>query len=120
MSELTNILENFCKLDGVRGALVVGSDGTVLDSFSNRPIEFDRVAMVVSACSHLGQRAATDFALEAVSQHYLQYEEFTVTAEVMGALSLVIVADPGANLGRIRLEIRKSKRVVESAAVGGG
>lgn len=115
MSELKKILENFCKLEGVRGALVVASDGSIQDSFAEKPIDSDRIATLVSACASLGERTAASLSLESVHQLYVEYENFSVTSEAIGTRSLVIVADPGANLGRIRLEIRKNKKVIEGA-----
>jgi predicted regulator of Ras-like GTPase activity (Roadblock/LC7/MglB family) len=115
MSELKKILENFCKLEGVRGALVVGADGSIEDSFADKPIEEGSIATLVNACAALGGRTAEDLHLDSVNQFYVEYEGFSVTSEAIGKRSLVIVADPGANLGRIRLEIRKNKKVIEGA-----
>ena len=115
MSELSKILENFCKLDGVRGALVLDASGTIQESATSKPVETEPVARLVSACAALGQRTAAALQLEAVNQSYVEYDDYSVTAESIGPRSLVIIADSGANLGRIRLEIRKNKKILEGA-----
>lgn len=115
MSELKKILENFCKLEGVRGALVVGTGGSIQESAESKPLDAPRVARLMSACSALGARTASTLLLESVNQSYLEYDGFSLTAETLGDRSLVIVADPGANLGRIRLEIRKNKKILEGS-----
>lgn len=115
MSELKKILENFCKLDGVRGALVVEAGATIEQSVTGKPFEVERVARLVSACSALGGRTASALHVDGVNQSYVEYDDYSVTAETIGLRSLVIVADSGANLGRIRLEIRKNKKILEGA-----
>jgi len=114
MSELKKILENFCKLEGVRGALVVGSDGAVQESFMERETNVDTVARLVAAGARLGETTAGALALDTLNQSYVQYADVSVTSEVLGSRSsLVILADSGANLGRIRLEIRKNRKIIE-------
>jgi predicted regulator of Ras-like GTPase activity (Roadblock/LC7/MglB family) len=114
MSELKKILETFCKLEGVRGAMVVGHDGAVQESFLEKDMDLARLAQVVSQCSTLGEKTAGDFNMEALNQSYVQYGDFSITSEMLGSrASLVILADSGANLGRIRLEIRKNRKIIE-------
>lgn len=115
MSELRNILENFCRLEGVRGALVVRADGAVHDSVASSPIDADKIALLIKGCTVLGERTAVALNLASVSQLYFEFEDFSVTSETIGRRSLVIVANPGANLGRIRLEIRKNSKNIEGA-----
>jgi predicted regulator of Ras-like GTPase activity (Roadblock/LC7/MglB family) len=114
MSELKKILENFTKLEGVRGAMVVGHDGAVQESFVEREMDLDSVARLVSSCVQLGESTAQDMNLDTLNQSYVQYADVSVTSEVLGSrASLVILADSGANLGRIRLEIRKNRKIIE-------
>jgi len=115
MSELKKILENFTRLEGVRGALVVGHDGAVQESFFERETDAAKVASLVGACVRLGQGTAATLNLDNLTQVYLQYPDVSVTSEVLASndASLVILADSGANLGRIRLEIRKNRKIIE-------
>lgn len=114
MSELKKILENFCKLEGVRGALVVGHDGAVQESFMERETDVQAVAQVVASCTRLGEASAGELHMDVLNQSYVQYADVSVTSEVLGSKSsLVILADSGANLGRIRLEIRKNRKIIE-------
>ena len=116
MSELNKILENFCKLEGVRGALVVRGDGSVHESHMAHPTDPEAIARLVCGCYRLGDATARGLSLDTMSQSYVQYQDFSITAEVLGnGSSLVILANSGANLGRIRLEIRKNRKLIESS-----
>lgn len=117
MSELKNILESFCKLEGVRGALVVREDGSVVDEHMVHATDPETVARLVSGSYRLGRSSAGPLGLETLSQSYIQYQGFSITAEVLGnSTALVILASSGANLGRIRLEIRKNRKLIEACA----
>ncbi|NDD27886.1 MAG: hypothetical protein EB084_06445 [Proteobacteria bacterium] len=114
MTEVKTILESFCKLDGVRGALVVEAGGQVQESACGPDVDVEGIARLVDASSTLGRQTASTLGLEGVTQSYVEYEAFTVTAESFGDRALVVVASAGANLGRLRLEIRKNKKMLES------
>ena len=114
MSELTSILESFCNLEGVRGALIVGEDGQVLDKVLSRPADVLSIARVVAEGVRLGEQTSEAFGLEGLTQSFIEYSNLSVTSEVLtSGKSLVILADPKPNLGRIRLEIRKNRKIIE-------
>lgn len=116
MPELPDILDSFCRLDGVHGALVLDTSGTVLEERFAEGRESGGVAQMVRRSVDAGSRLAKALGKEAMTQEYIEFSSSQITAEMLeGGRSLVIVADTGANLGRIRLEIRKSKKAVESS-----
>ena len=116
MPELAEILDSFCRLDGVRGALVLDSEGEVqAERFSEAP-DTAALARMVQGSLASGGRLSAVLGKGRVAQQYVEFSQAQVTADSLeGGRTLVVVADTGANLGRIRLEIRKNKKAVESS-----
>ena len=115
--ELNKVLENFCRLDGVRGALVVNAQGDLLGSHAEKPIPQDSVTRLAAGCLQLGLEAASQLQKESVTHSYVELGEYSVVSEILDSkASLVIVTDAGANLGRLRLEIRKNRKAVDDLA----
>jgi predicted regulator of Ras-like GTPase activity (Roadblock/LC7/MglB family) len=115
LSELARILENFCRLDGVQGALVVGPDGSVVEQFFTAERDSEALASLVLRSAEVGGRIAQELGTAPVNQTYVEYGDQQLTSEQLaGGQHLVILASSGANLGRIRLEIRKNGKAVEA------
>lgn len=114
MSELRKILDGFCKLEGVRGALIVGPQGAIRASSGDERFDGARIAELIHGCMLLGNRLGGELKLDTMNQMYLEFDGFNVTSETVGDGAFAVVANQGANLGRIRLEIRKHKKNVES------
>ena len=114
MSDLSTVLESFCNLEGVRGALIVAPDGQIVDKVLTRAADVLAIARVVTEGVRLGEQTSAAFALEGLTQSYMEYGNLSVTSEVLvSGSSLVVLADPKPNLGRIRLEIRKNRKIIE-------
>ncbi|MEW6279219.1 MAG: roadblock/LC7 domain-containing protein [Candidatus Eremiobacterota bacterium] len=114
MSELAKVLENFCRLDGVQGALVVDSNGSVLGDFAPGMTNLGSVVEVVTRSLAMGRQVADDLGKSPVNHQYLEFSQMQITSEVLNHQRvLVVCAKAGANLGRIRLEIKKTKPDVE-------
>ena len=61
-----------------------------------------------------GVKIAEDLGKAPLTQQYMEFEEKQITAEIVGDnFVLVVLAGSGANLGRVRLEIRKNRGAVE-------
>jgi predicted regulator of Ras-like GTPase activity (Roadblock/LC7/MglB family) len=114
MSELKKILENFCKLEGVKGAIIIDPGGKVVQDFLETAVDTGSLATLVSSSINVGSRIAQELNKAPLNQSYMEYEDLCITAEILeGGAMLVILAEAGANLGRIRLEIRKNRKAVE-------
>ena len=115
MPVLADILEGFSRLDGVRGTLILEPEGGVrAEHVAEVP---DKERLVESVRLGMGAASQVAACLEkgALSQQVVEFSGMQITAEMLeGGFLLVVVADPGANLGRIRLELRKNKKAVES------
>lgn len=119
MSDLRKVLENFCRLDHVKGAMILDSSGTIVDRHFAGEQDSDPVAEVILRSMQAGVQIAEDLAKAPLNQQYIEYAGSQLTAEQLAqGYVLVILADTGANLGRVRLEIRKNKGSVERMLVG--
>ena len=114
MAELDQILENFCRLDHVFGAAVFDANGFVIDKFFVDERETEPLAEVILRSLQLGMAISEDLGKAPLNQQYIEFAEKQITAEVVGDnFVLVVLAGSGANLGRVRLEIRKNRGAVE-------
>jgi predicted regulator of Ras-like GTPase activity (Roadblock/LC7/MglB family) len=114
VADLDQILENFCRLDHVFGAAVFDANGYVIEKYFVDEKETDPLAEVILRSLHAGMQIAEDLGKAPLTQQYMEFEEKQITAEVVGGdFVLVVLAGSGANLGRVRLEIRKNRGAVE-------
>ena len=115
MSDLTKVLENFCRLDHVRGALILDDHGLVVEESFNGQQESQPLAELVLRAVQLGQNLVEDLSKAPLTQQYIEFDDVQITAEQLSnSYVLVILAENGANLGRVRLEIRKNRASVET------
>lgn len=113
--DLNRILENFCRLDLVRGALLLGDDGFVIEQHFNDDADTGAIAMLVLRAVQLGGGLVDELGKSPLNQQYIEFADSQITAEQLANnCVLVVVAKANANLGRLRLEIRKSKAAVEA------
>ncbi len=114
MSDLDKTLENFCRLDHVQGAAILDSNGFIIEQHFVDDRDSSPLAEVVLRSLQAGMQLAEDLGKAPLNQQYMEYQDQQLTAEVLGSgFVLVIWAGSGANLGRVRLEIRKNKGAIE-------
>jgi predicted regulator of Ras-like GTPase activity (Roadblock/LC7/MglB family) len=114
--DTADILEAFSRLDGVHGAVVLSRDGQVR---AHHLVDFpDRQLLSEAVHRSLGIAARLTGSLNqgTLTQQALEFEDFQVIVEILeGGHALAVAAAPTANLGRIRLELRKNRKAVESS-----
>ena len=115
MADLKGILENLCKVEGVEGAFLVGTDGVMIESVFKMPHDTEFIGNLAYRCITSGKKIAEALDKSPLNQSYLEFEDISLTLDLLSNGSiLALLAGTGANLGRIRLEIRKNKKSVES------
>ena len=115
MTDLKKILENFCRVDLVRGALILDDQGLLIEEFFNDDADAGGIAMLVLRAVQLGAQLVEELGKNPLNQQYIEFADCQITAEQLANdCTLVVVAKANANLGRLRLEIRKSKTAVEA------
>jgi len=111
---LLEVLENFNKIDKVLGAMLLTVEGEVLASSLEFQRQEEALETWMAKIIALGKSLSASLDLGDLNQSYLEYAGYNFTAEMIGFKHiLVVVADVGANLGRIRLEIRKQRKALE-------
>jgi predicted regulator of Ras-like GTPase activity (Roadblock/LC7/MglB family) len=112
---LRGILDGLMKIDGITAAMVVGRDGFVIESATNgsEGLESDTVgAIAASSFGSFGQMGG-ELRLGALDSLLLEYEMGPVAVSPAGPDAvLAVVADQRANLGRLRIEMRKIRTAV--------
>jgi len=112
---MEKILDNLCRIDGVRGALIFDKSGAARQQVLKAELDISLLGSLVVQSMDDGEELARLLGIAPVSQTLVEYQDLELTMEQLTAgYYLVILASTGANLGRIRLEIRKNRRQLES------
>lgn len=112
---LHNILESLCTVDGVTGALLIDEEGGLSESAITGQWDPGHVAGLAYRSLVTGNRIASYLNRIPIKQSYIEFDDSSLTMDQLKNGSvLVLLASSGANLGRIRLEIRKTKKSIES------
>lgn len=115
MSDLKKILESFCKIDGVKGAFLTDKDGQLREKIIEEDIELELLKSFLYDTTKTGLDIALDIQKDRLNQSYLEFEDMSLTSIILANDDiLTIFSSSGVNLGRIRLEIRKNKKTIES------
>lgn len=103
------MLESLTRQRGVRGSLIVAeSDGIIVDSNLQIGQDGDRVAALTAALYRKARLSARAARLGNATFMQLEAERGRICAAGHNGLVLVVVADPAANVGLIRVEMIKA------------
>ncbi len=115
MSDLKKILESFCRIDGVKGAVLTDKAGQLREKIIEEDVEIELLESVLYDSTKIGVDVALDIQKDRLNQSYLEFEDMSLTSIILANDDiLTIFSSSGVNLGRIRLEIRKNKKTIES------
>lgn len=105
-SPFGGILEALTRMRGVRASLVVDeNDGIVVDSNLQIGQDGDRVAALAASLYRKARLSARAAQLGTATFMQLEAERGRICAAGRNDLVLVVVADPAANVGLIRVEM---------------
>ena len=113
MSELKQILDNLCTVEGVRGAFLIDEEGKMVENVTMDDVDVALVADLSYRCIRSGTQIADSMGRKALKQSYVEFKNASLTLDLLKNGVLVLLASSGSNLGRIRLEIRKNRKLVE-------
>lgn len=119
MAELKEVLTEFTNIPGVNTACLVGRDGFLLDSIAISGIDTEMIGAIASSGFGASESMGSQLGKGALSMSMIEYNEGPVMLSPVGEDAfLVVVAEKDANLGMIRLKIKKhTAQIVESAAI---
>ncbi|MCA1764902.1 MAG: roadblock/LC7 domain-containing protein [Desulfobulbaceae bacterium] len=98
---------------------MVGRDGFLLDSIAIAGIDTEMIGAIASSGFGASESMGTQLGKGALNMSMIEYNDGPVMLSPVGADAfLVVVAEKDANLGMIRLKIKKhTSQIVESAAI---
>jgi len=101
----------------VSAACLAGCDGFLIDSIFNAKLEAELVGAIASAGFGASESIGRELDRGALELTMLEFERgAAVIAPVGKKFLLVIMAEKDANLGMLRIKIRKLGREIEAAA----
>lgn len=111
-SRSEQILKDLIKTDGVHEALVVGRDGFVIDHAGD--MDSESVGAVVSTAIGAVEAMGRDAEQGSLFELMAEYKDGVIIVAPVGRDAVMgIVAEAGANLGRIRHDVKKNLRELE-------
>ena len=119
MAELKDVLTEFTNIPGVNTACLVGRDGFLLDSIAISGIDTEMIGAIASSGFGASESMGNQLGKGQLSMSMIEYDEGPVMLSPVGVDAfLVVVAEKDANLGMIRLKIKKhTSDIVASAAI---
>ena len=110
---LRGILEGLMKVDGVTAAMVVGRDGFVIEVTSAEGIDTDAVGAIAASGLTSSEIMGGELRAGPLGSMLIEYEQGPVAVMPAGPDAvLAVVGDRRANLGRLRVEMRKLRAAV--------
>ena len=108
------VLRGFFKC-GASAALVVADDGMILgEEYKDSDLSSSGLAEAVTKALAVASEAYDGFGKGTMERQQVHFDKYQLHIESLnGKRNLVLVLGAKANIGRIRLEIRKSKSVLE-------
>ncbi len=117
MDELKELLTEFTNIPGVNTACLVGRDGFLLHSVALSGIDAEMIGAIASSGFGASEAMGKQLQKGGMSMTMVEYDNGPVMFAPVGSEAfLVIIADKDANLGMIRLKIKKHAKDIEQKA----
>jgi predicted regulator of Ras-like GTPase activity (Roadblock/LC7/MglB family)/CheY-like chemotaxis protein len=117
MDELKGVLTEFTNIPGVNTACLVGRDGFLLQSVALSGVDAEMVGAIASGGFGASEAMGNQLQKGRMSMTMVEYANGPVMFSPVGPEAfLVIIADRDANLGMIRLKIKKHSSEIELKA----
>jgi CheY-like chemotaxis protein len=116
MTAIRAILTEFTKVQGVSAVCLVGRDGFLLDSVANRGIDTEMIGAIASSGYGASESMGKQLGKGSLTLSMSEFERGPVLFSPVGEDSLVvIIAEKEANLGMIRLKLKKEVQALATA-----
>jgi uncharacterized protein len=109
MANLKSQLGDFAKVDGINAAVVVGRDGFVIEGISNDGrLDVEAVGAVISTGLGSSEVMGRELSVGSLTQSMIEFDNGVLVMGTLGKDALLcLVCQPGANLGNVRLQMKK-------------
>ncbi|HUZ77902.1 MAG TPA: roadblock/LC7 domain-containing protein, partial [Chloroflexota bacterium] len=116
IADLQPILNRFLALEGVGLALVVGSDGLVIESAGSHEYDVDAVGAIATSSLGASQVLAQEVTRGHLVQSILEFERGLVIMEPIGEAGILLVlAKSASSIGQVRLVARRERAALTEA-----
>ncbi len=116
ISDIKPVLNRFLALEGVTLAMVVGSDGLVIESVGNAEYDVDAVGAVATTGLGASQVLAEEVTKGQLIQSIIEFERGLVILEPVGEMGILLVlASSASSIGQVRLVARRERRTLAEA-----
>ncbi len=106
---IEKVLADLNRVDGVHGSLVVSSDGLIIAEAVPPDIDSEVVGAIATTVYGSGERVVDEMDLGELEQMLIESSEGKVMIiAVSDEATLVLITDPDANLGLIRLRAQEA------------
>ena len=117
MDDVKGVLNEFTNIPGVNTACLVGRDGFLLESTALSGIDTEMIGAIASSGFGASESMGNQLGKGTLNMSMIEYMNGPVMLSPVGEEAfLVIVAEKEANLGMIRLKIKKHAREIQESA----
>lgn len=110
MPEISDLLGNLVKVDGVKAVALIGRDGFVIEHKSrNGKVDIETVGAIVIGGLHSSESIGNELNVGKVDQSMVEYENGIILSKIFpdGNIILTVIADQNVMLGNIRYQVAK-------------
>lgn len=109
MPNLKSQLNELVKVDGINAAVVVGRDGFVIEGIANDGgLDVEAVGAVISTGLGSSEVMGRELNVGALTQSMVEFDRGVLVMGTLGRDALLcLVCGLGANLGNVRLQMKK-------------
>jgi predicted regulator of Ras-like GTPase activity (Roadblock/LC7/MglB family) len=108
-------LEELNKTPGIVGSFIVDSDGIVVTSDVPADADAETCAALVAALKSSADKSLSRLGSGELTTAFFEMEAQKVFLHATGVGSLVALAEPDANLGLVRMELRQAARRLDQS-----
>jgi predicted regulator of Ras-like GTPase activity (Roadblock/LC7/MglB family)/CheY-like chemotaxis protein len=117
MADLKELLTEFTKLQGVNAVCLVGRDGFLLDSIAKTGFDAEMIGAIASSGFGTSESMGKQLGKGAMLMSMIEFDDGPVLFSPVGADAIfVIIADKDANLGMVRMKLKKHTKDLAAAA----
>ena len=106
--QISNVLNEFLKVNGVTTAAIVGRDGFVIESTINSDVDMDALGAMVATAVGTAESLGREFGFDSMDQYLSEFSHSKVIMATVKDDILALFTDTSAIIGAVRFAIKKS------------
>ena len=112
---IKDILDNLSKLEEVCAVILISDSGEMMESAKTEEINLDSIVLLAHRCVTAGVKVGEILETSQLKSSFFEFERRNLTLEILkNKYILALLAYSKANLGRIRLELKRNTKLVEA------